>query len=62
MAILPRQHQQNSALTHLLCCKVLGQEKHTDSAQEHRAAEQCCAPRLEPSPETSAAHFEVEIS
>lgn len=38
-----RQHQQNSALIHLLCCKVLSQEKHTSSAQEHRGAEQSCA-------------------
>lgn len=35
MATLPRQHWQNSALTHLLCSKVLGQEQ-PDSAQEHR--------------------------
>lgn len=50
-AILPRQHQQC-----LLFCRVLGQEKHTDSAREHRGAEQCCAPRQEPSPGTPAAH------
>lgn len=71
LPIPPKPHVSKLAIMGLITSELLLRpsswrkahaDRSTDRAQEHRGAEQCCAPRLEHSPETSAAQFEVEIS